>query len=108
MDGLGHRDDTQYNAVKQARTPVLDRLDRTVPKAFLNASEAAVGLPVGQVGNSEVGHMTIGAGRILKQDLVRIDDAIANDMFKTNPVLDAMADAVKTKWCGCSYSWYGI
>ncbi|MGB2165871.1 MAG: 2,3-bisphosphoglycerate-independent phosphoglycerate mutase [Candidatus Puniceispirillales bacterium] len=94
MDGLGHRDGTQYNAVKQARTPVLDRLDRTVPKAFLNASEAAVGLPAGQVGNSEVGHMTIGAGRILKQDLVRIDDAIANDMFKTNPVLDAMADAL--------------
>lgn len=95
MDGLGHREDNQYNAVKQARTPVLDRLDRTVPKAFLNASESAVGLPSGQVGNSEVGHMTIGAGRILKQDLVRIGDAVADDMFKTSPILDHMASQLR-------------
>ena len=91
MDGLGHREDSHCNAVKLAATPVLDRLDQTVPKAFLEASEAAVGLPAGQVGNSEVGHMTIGAGRILKQDLVRIHETIAKDSFKTSPILDQMA-----------------
>lgn len=97
MDGLGHREGADYNAVKLAKTPVMDQLDHTVPKAFLHASEAAVGLPAGQVGNSEVGHMTIGAGRILKQDLVRIGDAIASDMFDTSPVLDELASELHGK-----------
>ena len=75
MDGWGHREDSRNNAVQLAQTPVIDHLDSTVPKSFLDACGPAVGLPEGQVGNSEVGHMTIGAGRIIPQDLTRIDAA---------------------------------
>ena len=77
MDGWGHRDSGDFNAPRLAATPVIDGLDLHAPKSFLSASGAAVGLPSGQVGNSEVGHMTIGAGRIIKQDLARIDDCVA-------------------------------
>ena len=78
MDGWGHRDSSDFNAPRLASTPIIDGLDLHAPKSFLAASGAAVGLPVGQVGNSEVGHMTIGAGRIIKQDLARIDDCVAD------------------------------
>ena len=91
MDGWGHREDDTNNAVRLAKTPVIDHLDQTVPKSFLLASGPAVGLPEGQVGNSEVGHMTIGAGRVIKQDLARIDDAIASGEFFNNPELDSFA-----------------
>ena len=91
MDGWGHREDDANNAVRLAKTPVIDHLDQTVPKSFLLASGPAVGLPEGQVGNSEVGHMTIGAGRVIKQDLARIDDAIASGEFFNNPELDSFA-----------------
>ena len=95
MDGWGHREDEAHNAVRLANTPVIDRLDQTVPKSFLLASGPAVGLPEGQVGNSEVGHMTIGAGRIIKQDLARIDDAVESGEFFENPALDDFADQLK-------------
>ena len=91
MDGWGHREDDANNAVRLAKTSVIDHLDQTVPKSFLLASGPAVGLPEGQVGNSEVGHMTIGAGRVIKQDLARIDDAIASGEFFDNPQLDVFA-----------------
>ena len=97
MDGWGHRQDDANNAVRLAQTPVIDHLDQTVPKSFLLASGPAVGLPEGQVGNSEVGHMTIGAGRIIKQDLARIDDAIASGEFFDNPQLDAFAASLTTQ-----------
>src|SRR6056300_477517 len=85
MDGWGHSDERRNNAVRLAHTPVIDRLDASAPKAFLEASAGAVGLPDGQVGNSEVGHMTIGAGRIIEQDLVRINNAVRAGAFETSP-----------------------
>ena len=95
MDGWGHRQESAGNAVKLANTPVIDRLDGTAPKAFLLASGPAVGLPEGQVGNSEVGHMTIGAGRIITQDLTRIDMAVADGSIAELPALDAFAKRIK-------------
>jgi len=87
MDGLGLNNDHRFNAVYQANTPYLDYLQNNAPFARLEASGAAVGLPDKQMGNSEVGHLTIGAGTILKQDLVRINEEIANGEFFHNPVL---------------------
>jgi 2,3-bisphosphoglycerate-independent phosphoglycerate mutase len=78
MDGWGQRDDTTANAVKLADTPNVDRLWATCPHGLMNASERYVGLPDGQMGNSEVGHMNLGAGRVVMQDLPRIDSAIAD------------------------------
>ena len=91
MDGWGHREESPHNAVKLASTPVVDRLDRAAPKSFLLASGPAVGLPEGQVGNSEVGHMTIGAGRVILQDLARIDAAVGDGSIKALAGLDAFA-----------------
>jgi 2,3-bisphosphoglycerate-independent phosphoglycerate mutase len=76
LDGWGESDKRENNAIALARTPVWDRLMDTCPHALLDASEHEVGLPAGQMGNSEVGHMNIGAGRIVLQDLPRIDDAL--------------------------------
>jgi len=87
LDGWGHREQCESNAICQAATLNLDRLIRTSPQALIDASETQVGLPSGQMGNSEVGHMTIGCGTVIKQDLVRIDDAIADGSFFQNPAL---------------------
>jgi len=95
MDGWGYREDSRHNAVRLAATPTIDRLGETVPSAFLLASGPAVGLPEGQVGNSEVGHMTIGAGRIILQDLARIDAAVADGSITKLPQLDRFADRLK-------------
>ncbi len=78
LDGWGEREETDFNAVAAADTPVWDRLRATCPRARLDASGGEVGLPDGQMGNSEVGHMNIGAGRIVMQDLPRIDAAVAD------------------------------
>ncbi|MGB0785932.1 MAG: 2,3-bisphosphoglycerate-independent phosphoglycerate mutase [Alphaproteobacteria bacterium] len=76
LDGWGHRENTSYNAPRLAKTPNFDRLWETCPRALLSASGQDVGLPVGQIGNSEVGHLNIGAGRVVMQTLPRIDRAI--------------------------------
>jgi 2,3-bisphosphoglycerate-independent phosphoglycerate mutase len=76
MDGWGHREDVTANAVALGRTPNVDRLWRDCPHGYMNASERFVGLPDGQMGNSEVGHMNLGAGRVVMQELPRIDAAI--------------------------------
>ncbi len=76
MDGWGLSDTRIFNAVEQAQTPVFDRMMKTYPASRLVASEAAVGLPEGQPGNSEVGHMTIGAGRVILQDLPRLSQGL--------------------------------
>ena len=76
LDGWGHRETREANAIQLGRTPVLDRLWQTCPHALIDASAQEVGLPAGQMGNSEVGHMNLGAGRIVMQDLPRIDAAI--------------------------------
>lgn len=85
MDGFGLRDEVQGNAVKSAPTPVLDKLFAEHPTSRLSASGLDVGLPVGQMGNSEVGHTNIGAGRVVFQDLPRITKAIEDGSFFQNP-----------------------
>ncbi len=94
LDGWGIRSDCTANAVCQARTPRLDALAKSYPKTRLKPSGLSVGLPEGQMGNSEVGHLNIGAGRIVYQDLTRISKSIADGDFFANPVLrEAMARA---------------
>ncbi len=87
LDGWGHSDKLEFNAIAQARTPVWDRLWSQCPHTLINCSGTAVGLPDRQMGNSEVGHMHIGAGRLIDQDFSRISKAIANGEFQRNPVL---------------------
>ncbi|ORJ58713.1 2,3-bisphosphoglycerate-independent phosphoglycerate mutase [Geothermobacter hydrogeniphilus] len=87
LDGWGQADCTPDNAVCQARTPVLDRLFKEFPHTTLGASGLDVGLPDGQMGNSEVGHLNIGAGRVVYQDLTRISKSIEDGDFFTNPVM---------------------
>jgi 2,3-bisphosphoglycerate-independent phosphoglycerate mutase len=91
LDGWGHRSECEDNAICQAKPPVWARLLATCPHALLDASELHVGLPEGQMGNSEVGHMNIGAGRVIMQDLPRIDQAVRAG---TIPSLPAFRDFV--------------
>lgn len=86
LDGFGYSDKTKYNAIYAANTPVFDNLWATRPKSLIETSGMAVGLPEGQMGNSEVGHMSIGAGRIIYQNFTRINKAIVDGDFFTNPV----------------------
>ena len=95
LDGWGYREDSENNAIAAAETPFFDQLWKTYPHSLLKASGDAVGLPEGQMGNSEVGHMTIGAGKPADTDLVRIDKAIASGEFDKNPVLLSLFDHVK-------------
>ena len=89
LDGWGLTDPGPGNAVSQASTPVFDDIWERFPRTQLDASGRAVGLPDGQMGNSEVGHLNLGAGAVIKQDLLRIDDAIADGTFFENPALMA-------------------
>ncbi|HDT12103.1 MAG TPA: 2,3-bisphosphoglycerate-independent phosphoglycerate mutase [Candidatus Marinimicrobia bacterium] len=86
LDGYGLRDSIENNAVKLANTPNLDKFFKERPWTSLKCNGLAVGLPEGVMGNSEVGHLNIGAGRIVKQDLVRIDESFKKKTFKDNPV----------------------
>ena len=95
LDGWGYRPETENNAIALAETPTFDRLWRTAPHAFVKTSAGDVGLPDGQMGNSEVGHMNIGAGRVMLQDLPRIDSAIAQDILKDEPALTAFLGKLK-------------
>jgi 2,3-bisphosphoglycerate-independent phosphoglycerate mutase len=97
MDGWGHRTEADHNAVALARSPVFDRLMASSPHSFLAASGGDVGLPDGQVGNSEVGHMNIGAGRVVMQDLPRINAAVADGSLAAHPALAAAAAATKAR-----------
>ena len=87
LDGWGHRAESENNAIALAETPVWDRLTGARAWGLLETAGAAVGLPEGQMGNSEVGHMTIGAGRVIPQDLPRIDAAVADGSLARNPAL---------------------
>ncbi len=89
LDGWGYRDDASANAIALAETPNWDRLMGSLPHTLLEASGRRVGLPEGQMGNSEVGHMNLGAGRVVEQDLVRIGAAIESGAFFENPALVA-------------------
>ena len=95
LDGWGINESCDYNAVCQARTPRIDALLRDYPSTRIGASGGDVGLPDGQMGNSEVGHLNIGAGRIVYQDLTRISKSIADGDFARNPVLTDTLERVK-------------
>lgn len=96
LDGYGIAEDPSVSAIDVARKPYLDHLFATYPHSTLEASGRAVGLPVGQMGNSEVGHMNLGAGRIVDQDITRIDKAIEDGSFFQNEVLLDAVNHAKT------------
>lgn len=95
LDGFGHSETQEFNAVYQARTPQLDALKARYPHGLINASEHYVGLPDGQMGNSEVGHLNIGAGRIVFQDFERINNSISSGEFFQLPALVQAMQALK-------------
>lgn len=92
MDGWGHREDTANNAIAHANTPVLDRLTKETTNTLISASGMDVGLPGGQMGNSEVGHVNLGAGRVVYQDFTRVTKAIEDGDFFENEVLVSNVD----------------
>lgn len=96
LDGWGYREENTTNAIALAHKPNWDNLWQTYPHTTISGSGHCVGLPHGQMGNSEVGHMNMGAGRIVYQDLTRIDDAIVNGDFLQNPILLAAIKQTKT------------
>lgn len=96
LDGWGYREEIENNAIAKAKTPVFDSLWQKYPHSLLEASGLAVGLPEGQMGNSEVGHTTIGAGRPQDTDLVRIKKAIDSGEFANHPTLKKLFDHVKS------------
>lgn len=87
LDGWGHREDAPDNAIAAANTPVMDELWQNYPHSLVDGSGDAVGLPEGQMGNSEVGHVNLGAGRVVYQDFTRISKSIEERSFFSNPVL---------------------
>src|SRR5256714_6893232 len=95
LDGWGYRKDRDANAIALARTPTWDKIWSTPTKTLLEASGLRVGLPRGQMGNSEVGHLNLGAGRVVVQDLVRISSAISDGTFYTNSALLGACRPVK-------------
>jgi 2,3-bisphosphoglycerate-independent phosphoglycerate mutase len=101
LDGWGWREEAADNAVRQARTPIFDRLWQTGPHGFLRTSGKDVGLPDGQMGNSEVGHLNIGAGRVVMQDLPRIGAAIASGEIAHAPALVELIDKLKASGGAC-------
>jgi 2,3-bisphosphoglycerate-independent phosphoglycerate mutase len=101
LDGWGWREDPADNAVLQADTPSFDRLWSTCPHAFLRTSGKDVGLPPGQMGNSEVGHLNIGAGRLVMQDLPRINDAIESGSIAKMPALVGLIERLRKSGGTC-------
>lgn len=95
LDGWGFREDAADNAITRAKAPNFNHAWKTAPHALLEASEEFVGLPKGQIGNSEVGHMNLGAGRVIFQDLPLIDRAIANNELAGNPTLQNLIAKLK-------------
>ena len=95
LDGWGYRHDDSHNAIRAAQTPVMDALWHAYPHTLIEASGADVGLPDDQMGNSEVGHLTIGAGRIIRQELVRISQAVRDGSIAENAELNALADQLR-------------
>ena len=94
LDGWGHQPEAEHNAIRTANTPVMDALWHAYPHTLIEASGSHVGLPEGQMGNSEVGHLTIGSGRVIRQELVRIGQAVASGSINQNPALNQLADGL--------------
>ncbi len=101
LDGFGFRKDADDNAVTRANAPVFRKYWESCPHALLDASEEHVGLPKGQIGNSEVGHMNLGAGRVIFQDLPMIDRAIAKGELRTNVALQGLIAKLKVSGGTC-------
>lgn len=101
LDGWGHTESTKDNAIYEANTPNWDRLTKIYPQSLLATSGEAVGLPEGQMGNSEVGHMNIGSGRVVMQELPRIDHSIKTGALASNPELVNYVDALKASGGDC-------
>ncbi|HPE63570.1 MAG TPA: 2,3-bisphosphoglycerate-independent phosphoglycerate mutase [Methanothrix sp.] len=97
MDGFGESDEIEGNAIASAKTPNIDRLKSSYPFTTIGAAGLDVGLPPGQMGNSEVGHLNLGAGRVVYQDYTRINLAIEDGSFYSNPVLVEAADLAKER-----------
>ncbi|MGQ0639878.1 MAG: 2,3-bisphosphoglycerate-independent phosphoglycerate mutase, partial [Gemmatimonadaceae bacterium] len=97
LDGVGHREEREANAVALARMPTWRGVLASRPHTLINTSGRAVGLPEGQMGNSEVGHLNLGAGRVVKQDMVRISDAIADRSFFENRTLLSICAAARER-----------
>jgi 2,3-bisphosphoglycerate-independent phosphoglycerate mutase len=97
LDGWGYRKETEGNAISAAKTPCMDSLWDAYPRTLINTSGRAVGLPQGQMGNSEVGHLNLGAGRIVPQELVRISDAVDDDILKDNSALIKVCKDVRDR-----------
>lgn len=97
LDGWGYREQTDGNAIAVGNTPVMDSLWTAYPRTLIRASGKAVGLPEGQMGNSEVGHLNIGAGRIVPQELVRITDAVEDGTLLDNPALVKVCQEVRER-----------
>lgn len=94
LDGWGYREETDGNAIAVAKTPIMDSLWAAYPSTLIRTSGRAVGLPEGQMGNSEVGHLNIGAGRTVPQELVRISDAVEDGSILRNPALVEVCDRI--------------
>ncbi|MGA6098007.1 2,3-bisphosphoglycerate-independent phosphoglycerate mutase [Stutzerimonas marianensis] len=92
LDGFGHSENPEFNAIHAARTPVYDRLLATQPHGLISGSGMDVGLPEGQMGNSEVGHMNLGAGRVVYQDFTRVTKSIRDGEFFNNPSICTAVD----------------
>ena len=92
LDGWGYREDPENNAILAANTPVLDELTQSYPNTLISGSGLDVGLPDGQMGNSEVGHVNLGAGRVVYQDFTKITKSIADGDFAQNPALTGAID----------------
>src|ERR1700691_1831194 len=95
LDGWGERAERADNAILLAKTPNWDKFMARFPHAHMQASESFVGLPAGQMGNSEVGHMNLGAGRVVMQDLPKIDAAVADGSLARAPALRDFIAAMK-------------
>ena len=96
LDGWGYGERTTTNAIAVAKTPVMDSLWEVYPHTLINASGKDVGLPEGQMGNSEVGHLNIGAGRVVPQELVRISNAVEDRSILRNPALREVCQDVRS------------
>ena len=96
LDGWGHGNKTKSNAMRNAKTPFIDSLYKKYPNSELLTDGAHVGLPEGQMGNSEVGHLNIGAGRVVYQDLVKINNAVKENTLKDNKALNSAFDYAKS------------
>ncbi|MEH2080688.1 MAG: 2,3-bisphosphoglycerate-independent phosphoglycerate mutase [Nostoc sp.] len=97
LDGWGYCDQTRGNAIIAAKTPIVDSLWAAYPHTLIHTSGKAVGLPEGQMGNSEVGHLNIGAGRVVPQELVRISDAVEDGSIALNPALVKICQEVRSR-----------